>query len=130
MASDQDRFIAAIGRCDVFLDSIGWSGYNSTLEGLAHDLPIVTMSGGLMRARHTVAILRRMGVADTVTESLDDYVSVAARLARDADWRKLISRRIAENKYRVYRDRACIVALEEFLDSVVRTGNPDRRGPA
>jgi protein O-GlcNAc transferase len=127
---DQDRFIAAIGRCDVFLDSIGWSGYNSTLESLAHDLPIVTMSGGLMRARHTVAILRRMGVADTVTESLDDYVSVAARLARDADWRKLISRRIAENKYRVYRDRACIVALEEFLDSVVRTGNPDRRGPA
>jgi predicted O-linked N-acetylglucosamine transferase (SPINDLY family) len=83
-----------------------------------------------MRARHTVAILRRMGVADTVTESLDDYVSVAARLARDADWRKLISRRIAENKHRVYRDRACIVALEEFLDSVVRTGNPDRRGPA
>jgi predicted O-linked N-acetylglucosamine transferase (SPINDLY family) len=46
----QQRFIAAIGQCDVVLDSIGWSGCNSTLESLVHDLPIVTMTGDLMEA--------------------------------------------------------------------------------
>lgn len=38
-------FVAAAGRCDAILDSIGWSGFNSTIESLAHDLPIVTMEG-------------------------------------------------------------------------------------
>jgi predicted O-linked N-acetylglucosamine transferase (SPINDLY family) len=48
----QDRFVAAMGQCDVFVDSIDWSGCNSALESLAHDLPIVTMPGPLMRGRH------------------------------------------------------------------------------
>jgi len=34
-----DRFVAAIGQCDVVLDSIGWSGCNSILESLVHNLP-------------------------------------------------------------------------------------------
>src|ERR1700730_17479387 len=29
---DPQKFIAAIGQCDIILDSIGWSGCNSTLE--------------------------------------------------------------------------------------------------
>jgi predicted O-linked N-acetylglucosamine transferase (SPINDLY family) len=41
-----DRFIAAIGNCDIFLDSIGWSGCNSTLESLVHNLRVVTLRGG------------------------------------------------------------------------------------
>ena len=82
---DPQQFIAAIGACDAVLDSIGWSGCNSVLESLAHDLPIVTMSGSLMRGRHATAILTMMDVRDTVTASIDGYVAAAVRLARDAD---------------------------------------------
>src|SRR5258707_7090596 len=35
-----DRFAAAIGQCDIVLDSIGWSGCHSILESLGHKLPI------------------------------------------------------------------------------------------
>jgi predicted O-linked N-acetylglucosamine transferase (SPINDLY family) len=101
------------------LDSIGWSGCNSTLEGLHHDLPIVTMAGPLMRGRHTMAILRRMGVEETITETTDDYVSTAVRLGRDLVWRATVKTRISQNKHRLYRDNACVSALERFLESVV-----------
>ena len=124
---DQHQFISAIGRCDIFLDSVGWSGCNSTLEGLVHNLPIVAMKGTLMRGRHSAAILQWMSVTDTIADSLDDFVSIAARLAREPAWRSLISQRIAENKGRIYRDRSCIAALEEFLDSAARAGT---RAPA
>jgi protein O-GlcNAc transferase len=117
----QDQFIAAVGRCDIFLDSVGWSGANSTLESLANNLPIVTMWGRLMRGRHSAAILQQMGITDTIADSVDGFVSVAARLARDLEWRRLMSGRIAENKHRVYRDRSCMAALEDFLDRAVRT---------
>lgn len=117
---NQHQFVAAIGLCDIVLDSIGWSGHNSTLEGLAHDLPIVTMPGPLMRGRHTTAILKMMGVTDTIAETIDNYVSTAVRLARDAPWRSAVKEKIAASKHRVYRDKACITALEEFLDRVAR----------
>ncbi len=116
----QSRFVAAAGLCDVFLDSIGWSGCNSALESLPHDLPIVTLRGEQMRGRHSAAILEMMGVTDTIVDTIDDYVAVAARLASDGQARVAVSRRMADNKHKVYRDRACISALEDFLDRAVR----------
>jgi protein O-GlcNAc transferase len=115
-----EQFVAAIGQCDVVLDSIGWSGCNSTLEGLAHDTPIVTMSGPLMRGRHTTAVLTRIGVTETIANSVDDYLSIAVRLARDPAWRTELKQRIADNKHRIYRDPEPIAALEDFLCRAAR----------
>jgi protein O-GlcNAc transferase len=123
---DQDAFIAAIGECDVVLDNIGWSGCNSTLESLAHDLPIVTLAGSLMRGRHSMAILEMMGVTETVAGTIDDFVTTAVRLARDVAWRNTIKLKVAANKHRIYRDPICISALERFLDRVARPPPPTR----
>jgi protein O-GlcNAc transferase len=118
----QQKFIAATGLADIFLDSIGWSGFNSTLESLPHDLPIVTRKGPLMRGCHSTAVLQMMGMTETITETVNDYVLTAVRLAKDVAWRRSVSDSIAANKHRVYRDTASIVALEDFLDHAARTG--------
>jgi predicted O-linked N-acetylglucosamine transferase (SPINDLY family) len=117
---DQDRYAAAASCCDVALDSIGWSGCNSILECLAHDLPAVTLPGELMRGRHTAAILEMIGITETIASSVDDYVATAVRLGRDTQWRAELRSRIAANKHRAYRDSACIIALEDFLDTEAR----------
>jgi protein O-GlcNAc transferase len=128
-----DRFVAAIGQCDVVLDSIGWSGCNSILESLVHDLAVVTLAGDMMRGRHTAAILDRMGVRETTARTLDEYVAIAGSLGRSAAKRAEVSARMASSKHRVYHDRACIVALEAFLERAVRTapvgGAPQQRAP-
>jgi predicted O-linked N-acetylglucosamine transferase (SPINDLY family) len=116
----QSKFVAAAGLCDVFLDSIEWSGCNSALESLPHDLPIVTMNGRFMRGRHSAAILTMMGVTDTIADTVDDYVAIAVRLATDPAQRRALSARIAQSKHKVCRDRACVSALEDFLEDAVR----------
>ncbi len=115
-----DRFMAAMGLADIYLDSILWSGCNSAFESLAYDLPIVTLRGPLMRGRHSIALLAMIGVTDTVAETIDDYIAIAVRLARDKPWRDAIRRRIAANKHQAYRDRAPIAALDDFLDRAAR----------
>ncbi|MGZ5874103.1 MAG: tetratricopeptide repeat protein [Bradyrhizobium sp.] len=115
-----DHFVAAIGQCDVVLDSIGWSGCNSILESLVHNVPIVTLPGDTMRARHAAAILEMMGIRETTARTLDDYVSIAVSLGRNAAKRTEFSARLAARKQLVYRDRDCIVALEAFMDRAVR----------
>jgi protein O-GlcNAc transferase len=117
---DQSVFRAAMRLADVYLDSIGWSGCNSTLEALTHDLPMVTMAGALMRGRHSAAMLAMMGMSDLVSRTVDDYAAAAARLGRDGEWRMAVKARISANKHRLYHDRACIAALEDFLDRVAR----------
>ena len=118
---ERERYLAAAGLSDVFLDSIGWSGCNTTLDALVYDLPIVTLRGDLMRGRHSAAMLDMMGMTATVCESIEEYVELAVGLARDRAWRAEVKRTIAGGKHTIYRDRICIAALEEFLDRVARS---------
>jgi protein O-GlcNAc transferase len=116
-----DRFVAAIGQCDVVLDSIGWSGCNSILESLVHNVPIVTFAGEMMRGRHTAAILEMMDVRGTTARTIDEYVSIAVLLGRNIPRRIELSAEIASKKNRIYRDRTSVAALETFLTGVVRS---------
>jgi protein O-GlcNAc transferase len=114
-------FVGVARLSDVFLDSIGWSGCNSALECLVAELPIVTWPGPFMRGRHCAAILRMLGVTDTIAASPDDYVAIAVRLARDPAWRAALRARMAANRTRVDADPAPVRALEAFIEKVVRT---------
>jgi predicted O-linked N-acetylglucosamine transferase (SPINDLY family) len=116
----QSQFVAAAGLCDVFLDSIGWSGCNSALECLPQALPIVTLDGATMRGRHSAAILRMIDVTDTIAATVEDYVAIATRLGQDTQFRQTMSSRMAENRHRLYGDRAPVTALENFLEGAVR----------
>lgn len=117
----QRDYIDAVGRADVILDTIGWSGGKSTLDCLATDPAIVTMPGPFMRGRHTAAILRRIGCEATIADSVDDYVSIAVRLARDPGWRAEVRQAVAGGKHRAFNDVAYVRALETFLaEAVVR----------
>jgi protein O-GlcNAc transferase len=119
---DMQRFLAAIEQCDVILDSIGWSGGNTTLEALGHALPIVTLPCDTMRSRHTSAILSMLDVTETIASTIEEYVAIAARLAQDASWRVSVVRRMSADKERIYRDMTAIHALESFLEDAVMRG--------
>jgi protein O-GlcNAc transferase len=115
-----DRFAAAIGQCDIVLDSIGWSGCNSILESVIHNVPIVTFAGEMMRGRHASAILNMMNIRDTTARTVDEYVSIAGVLGRNEQRRADVSSQIAANKHRLYRDLQCIAGLQSFLEGAVR----------
>jgi len=119
----QEEFIAATGACDIYLDSVGWAGFNSALEAIAYDLPIVTFPQETLRSRHSVALLERMGVNETVASSQDEYVSLASRLALDPAWRAEIRAKIARNKHRLYGDRRSVAGLERFMEIAARKLN-------
>lgn len=104
---------------DIYLDNIGWSGGNTTIESTAYDLPIVTLPGELMRSRHTMAMLKMMGIEETIAQNKDEYVQIAVRLGQDANYRQEISRKIALNKHKLYEDFQPVRVLEDFLLKIV-----------
>jgi predicted O-linked N-acetylglucosamine transferase (SPINDLY family) len=110
------RFAGVTGLADVFLDSIGWSGCNSTLEALGQGIPVVTLPGALMRARHSAAILDLLGMPELIARSTEEYVALAASLGRDPARRRALSAQILRDRHRLYGDRACLEGLTRYLE--------------
>lgn len=111
-----DRFAGITALADIFLDSIGWSGCNSTLEALGQGVPVVTLCGALMRGRHSAAILSLLGLPELIAESVEDYIVLAAALGRDPDRRGGLSAQILRDRHLLDHDRACIDGLARYLE--------------
>ncbi len=119
-----EEFATAAAHANVFLDSIDWSGCNSTLESLAQNCPVVTLAGDLMRGRHTTAILRRMELTELIAQDKDEYVELAVRLGRDRAYRRSLREHIGRQKTLLYNDLAPVRALEQFLLQTAQDASP------
>ncbi|MBF0333390.1 MAG: hypothetical protein HQL40_07045, partial [Alphaproteobacteria bacterium] len=111
-------FLDLNAACDVFLDTVGWSGGNTSLEALSRDLPVVTLPGRLMRGRHSLAMLRIVGAEACIARDADDYVAIAARLGTDPAFRDGQRALIRQGRGRLFEDVSPVRALEEFYTAV------------
>ena len=107
--------------CDIFLDTIGYSGCFTTVDAITYNLPIVTMPGDLMKSRQSYGILKMIDVLDTVAYTETEYVDIAIALGQDPQLRQDIKNKIANKKLTLFDDRRCIDSLEQFYRSVVNT---------
>jgi CRISPR-associated protein Csy1 len=110
-----DDYLRLNAVCDVMLDTINWSGGNTSLDALATGLPIVTLPGAFMRSRQSAGMLGLMGINELIAKDPDDYVAIATRLGSDRDWRKALVERIVGAQSQVFDDPAPIAALAAFL---------------
>ena len=108
------EFLGLARAADINLDSIGWSGGNTTLEILWFGTPTVTLPGESMRTRHTAAMLRMLELPQMIAADVDDYVRIAVELGRSADFRAEIRGLVEARKHRLYDDPAVRAAFESF----------------
>lgn len=101
--------------CDAMLDSLYWSGGNTSLDAIACGLPVVTRPGELMRGRQSAGMLSLMGLDELVVATDEAYVEQALRLGRDAAFRTAIRERLAGASARLFDQEAPVRALEAFL---------------
>jgi len=104
--------------CDAMLDTLHWSGGNTSLDAFAAGLPLVTLPGRFMRGRQSLAMLRRAGLEELVAQDEAHYVHLATRLANDRPWREAMSHRVRGGARRLFDDPAPVAALADFLATV------------
>ena len=113
-------FYGLLQRATLYLDTIGFSGFNTAMHAVECALPIVTREGRFMRGRLASGILKRMGLGDLVAASDEDYVSLAVRLAGDAAYREQTRRRMRSTRGVLFEDMAPIRAMEDFFAGLAR----------
>jgi predicted O-linked N-acetylglucosamine transferase (SPINDLY family) len=107
--------------CDVMLDTLHWSGGNTTLDAIAAELPLVTLPGAFMRGRQSFGMLRTLGLEETggmVAADEQEYARLAVRLGTDRAWRKEVCAMLRERAGRLFDRDEPIAAFQEFLNGL------------
>jgi predicted O-linked N-acetylglucosamine transferase (SPINDLY family) len=107
---------------DVYLDTLTWSGGNTSLEAIACNLPIVTCPGEFMRGRHTDSFLKMLKVKDTIAQNETNYIDIAVQLGLNRVWRLDIKEKMKQRHDSLYEDKDCVAGLEAFYKQVVEEG--------
>ena len=105
--------------CDVMLDSLYWSGGNTSLDAIACGLPVVTRPGAYMRGRQSAGMLTLLGLEELVVGSDEAYVELALRLGRDLEYRTRVRATLAGRSHLLFEQEAPVRALESFLLSAL-----------
>ncbi len=110
-----DDYLRVNAVCDLMLDTLHWSGGNTSLDALACGLPMVTLPGRFMRGRQSAGMLKLMGLDELVVSDHDAYVRSVVELARDAARRQDLAARIRATHHFIFDDQAPIDALAALL---------------
>src|SRR5205085_9430873 len=102
--------------CDVMLDTVHWSGGNTSLDALAAGLPIVTLPGRLMRGRQSQAMLRALACDELVTSDAEAFVAKAVAIGTNPELRRSLSQRILAKRSELFERDEPVRALEAFLE--------------
>ena len=70
--------------CDVLVDTLRWSGGNTSLDALAAALPIVTLPGRYLRGRQSAAMLRIIGLPQLIANDVGHMAEIAVDVAHDS----------------------------------------------
>lgn len=106
----------AINQCaDVMLDSLHWSGGNTSLDALSAGLPIITSPGRFMRGRQSMAMLAMLGVPELIVDDPANLAERAVEVARDPAQRQEYSQRIVAGHDQLFRQTDGLHALAAFL---------------
>jgi CRISPR-associated protein Csy1 len=112
-------YLAVNLACDAMLDTMRWSGGQTSVDALDCGLPVVTLPGSMMRGRQSAGMMSLLGLHELIAADVDDYVGIATRLCQDVTWRTGLAASIRERNGMLFDDPAPLDALEAFYREAV-----------
>ena len=111
----RETFLSLLGQSDLYLDTLGFSGFNTLMQAVQAHLPCVTCEGRFLRGRLGSGILRRIGLDELVAADRQEYVDIAVKLAENPGHRDELRRRLRQAEHLAYADQAAVDALSALL---------------
>ncbi|MBL8065578.1 MAG: tetratricopeptide repeat protein [Chthonomonadaceae bacterium] len=110
--------LETISRIHVALDTFPYTGATTTLDCLGAGVPVITLEGDRYAARMSASLLTACGLESYVTETKDEYVETALRLADERSRGKALSQDL---RARFLESRICDPErfAKEFLATVL-----------
>jgi predicted O-linked N-acetylglucosamine transferase (SPINDLY family) len=112
---DHARFFGLMRRSLLMLDTLGFSGFNTALQGIECELPVLAFEGDFMRGRLASGILRELEMPELIATGAEEFVRKATMLINRPDELAALRSRIIERRDRLFRNLAPVRGLERSL---------------
>ena len=106
--------------CDVMVDSLHWSGGNTSLDALHCGLPVVTCPGALMRGRQSSAMLAAIDCRELIADSARELAAASVEIASDPRRRADLGKRIRDALPHLTASDEPLAALDDTLHGLLR----------
>jgi protein O-GlcNAc transferase len=83
---------------DLFLDTLPYNAHTAAYDALWAGLPVLTCIGNTFAGRVGASLLNSIGLPELVTNSLDEYETLALKLATDASYLQSIRHKLEKNR--------------------------------
>ena len=112
---DEQKFSCALSKGTIYMDSIGFSGFNTAIKAIEENLPIVSLKNDRLKGNLANALLLRVGLRELIANSYEEYFEIIIKILNDENYRQTIRNIIQENKKIIYEDEEVIHSLENFI---------------
>ncbi|PJI95595.1 putative O-linked N-acetylglucosamine transferase (SPINDLY family) [Acidovorax sp. 69] len=116
----QAKFFALLDRADVYLDSVGFSGFNTAMQAIERCTPIVAWDGQFMRGRFASGILRQLELDEWIADSMSDYAALVENLCASSARRDSVRQKISTRRSRLFSDPHAVAAFAQKVTSLGR----------
>ncbi len=118
---DRTRYLNLVALADVVLDTYHYNGHNTTYDAIAAGVPVVTLPSDYQHGRYTAAVYRQMGVTDCIASSVEEYITLALRLATDRAERADIAARLHAASGAIFENQHAVDEMAEFFEYALET---------
>ncbi len=112
------QYFSLMRQSAIYLDTLGFSGFNTAMQALECGLPVITVEGRFMRNRFAAGLLREIELEALLADDAAQYVEIAADLLSNPHAMRSARRTVNENFPRLLNRDESIRSLEEFLELV------------
>jgi predicted O-linked N-acetylglucosamine transferase (SPINDLY family) len=104
----------------LLVDTIGFSGFNTAMQAVGNNLPVVTLPNRFMRSKNAYAINKILNLDDIIAYNFEEFFKIIQRLLNDKIFYHDIKIKIKEREKLLYNDINSVRQLEDFIYKVVK----------
>jgi predicted O-linked N-acetylglucosamine transferase (SPINDLY family) len=116
---DRPRWYGLMQKASLMLDTLGFSGFNNTLQAVEAGLPVLAREGEFMRGRLASSIMRRMNLPELIATTDESFIERAIALAADREQRFELCRLMESRRSVLFNDVEPVRGLEASLSEAI-----------
>jgi protein O-GlcNAc transferase len=116
-----EDYLALVAASDVILDPPYYGGVNTTYDSISLGKAVVSMPSDFHIGRYTSACFNKMGVAECVALTPDEFISLAVRLGIDAEHRSFVETKIRNANHVLFEDMESVREHERIFRELIES---------
>ena len=114
---DHEKFVNLINNSDIMLDPFPFGGCNTSFEGLACGVPIVTQRADVINGRFTAGFYEYMGFTELIAKDKEDYINLTCKLINDISFYQHCVKQIKDKSDKIFMDQQTLDEWKELMDT-------------